>query len=57
MLIDALLAALENRPYVFNRVCVDVATDVLILGMNNGVMFGKLFASLGIDAAFIGVQD
>ena len=57
MLIDALHATLENRPDVLNRVGVNIATDILIAGVNNGVVFRKLFASLGIDAAFVGVQN
>ena len=46
MLIDALHAALENRPYVFNCVGMDVSTDIFILGMYDRVMGCKLFACL-----------
>ena len=57
MLIDALHATLENRPNIFNRVCVNGSTDILIARVNDGVVFRKLFASLGVNLAFVGVQD
>ena len=57
VLVDALHAPLEDGPYVFNGVRVDVSANVFILGVYDGVMGGKLFASLGIDTAFVGVQD
>ena len=57
MLIDAFHATLEHAPNVFDSVGVNVATNILIPGVNDRGMARKLFASLGIDAAFIGVQD
>jgi hypothetical protein len=56
VLIDALHAALEHAPDVLDGVGVDVATDVFILGVNDCVVFRELFASLGVNAALVGMQ-
>ena len=57
MLVNALNATLEHAPDVLNCVGVNVAANVLILGMNDCGMARKLFSGLGIDRAFVGVQD
>ena len=56
MLVNTAHAALEHRPQIFNRVGVGIALDVFIAGMVDRVVGRKLFAKLGVDTAFIGMQ-
>ena len=56
MLVDALHAALEDRKEVFDRIGMNVATDVLAGRVLHALMIGKELISVAVEAAFISVK-
>lgn len=57
VLVDAFHAALEDREEAFNRVGVNAAADIFAGGVLDRLMGRKLGAGLGVEAAFVGVED
>lgn len=53
VLVHALHAALENREVALDRVCVDLADNVLFLAVAHDAVVGELFADVEVMAGLV----
>lgn len=54
MLIDAINAAFQDREIAFDAIGVNIATNVLLSGVHDGMVRGEIPSNPGVDMGLVG---